>query len=129
MEKREIIGEIGSRSFYMRKKAHETEGSFVGTTPVRTTLISSSNLIGSYIAQLIGKIMRRTRQIWNILVCVQWDRDQSTLLSVGHNIFSLYLLQISSNKALLYESIIYRWSSTFFFFGKNCLPHLIKNKL
>ncbi|KAG7546533.1 hypothetical protein ISN44_As12g018780 [Arabidopsis suecica] len=71
LEKREIIGEIGSRSFYMRKKAHETEGSFAGITPVRTTLIPSSNLIGSCIAQFIGKIIRRTRKIWNILVCVQ----------------------------------------------------------
>jgi hypothetical protein len=44
-------------------------------------------LIGSCIAQLIGKIMRRTRRIWNILVCVQWDRPKYTLLSVAHNIF------------------------------------------
>jgi len=87
LEKREIIGELGSRSFYMRKKAPETGGSFAGISPARTSLIPSSNLIGSCIAQLIGKIMRRTRRIWNILVCVQWDRPKYTLLSVAHNIF------------------------------------------
>ncbi|XP_010448844.1 PREDICTED: uncharacterized protein At4g22758-like [Camelina sativa] len=72
LEKREIIGELGSRSFYMRKKAHEQNGgSLPGIATVRTSLIPSSNLIGSCIAQFIGKIIRRTRKIWNILVCVQ----------------------------------------------------------
>ncbi|KFK28851.1 hypothetical protein AALP_AA7G056700 [Arabis alpina] len=72
LEKSEIIGEIGSRSFYMRKRAHETGVSFsAGTPPVRTSLIPSSNLIESYIAQIIGKIVRRTRKLWNILVCTQ----------------------------------------------------------
>ncbi|CAH2078225.1 unnamed protein product [Thlaspi arvense] len=71
LEKGEIIGEIGSRNFYLRKRVHEAEVSFAGITPVRTTLISSSNLIGSCIAQIIGKLLRRTRKLWNILVCMQ----------------------------------------------------------
>ncbi|CAA7060111.1 unnamed protein product [Microthlaspi erraticum] len=65
LEKREIIGEIGSRSFYMRKRPHETGVSFAE----KTSLIPSSNLIGLCIAQIIGKFMRRMRKIWNILVC------------------------------------------------------------
>uniref|UniRef100_A0A1J3F212 DUF7054 domain-containing protein n=1 Tax=Noccaea caerulescens TaxID=107243 RepID=A0A1J3F212_NOCCA len=71
LEKGEIIGEIGSRSFYMRKRPHETGVSFAGIAPVRTSLIPSSNLIELCIAQIIGKIMRRARKIWNILVCTQ----------------------------------------------------------
>ncbi|VVB12024.1 unnamed protein product [Arabis nemorensis] len=72
LEKSEIIGEIGTRSFYMRKRAHETGVSFAaGITPVRTSLIPSSNFIESYIAQILGKIVRRTRKLWNILVCTQ----------------------------------------------------------
>ncbi|KAL1201670.1 hypothetical protein V5N11_006213 [Cardamine amara subsp. amara] len=72
LETREIIGEIGSRNFYLRKKAHETGVSFAAEIPpVKTSLIPSSNLICSRIAQIIGKIMRRTRKIWNILVCIQ----------------------------------------------------------
>ncbi|XP_010439286.1 PREDICTED: uncharacterized protein At4g22758-like [Camelina sativa] len=71
LEKREIIGELGSRSFYMIKEAHEQNGgSLPGIATVRASLIPSSNLIGSCIAQFIGKIMK-TRKIWNILVCVQ----------------------------------------------------------
>ncbi|CAH8315529.1 unnamed protein product [Eruca vesicaria subsp. sativa] len=71
LDKREIIGEVGSRSFYLRKRAHETGASFPGISPVRTSLIPSSNLIESCIAQFIGKILRRTRKLWNILVCTQ----------------------------------------------------------
>ncbi|CAN7071254.1 unnamed protein product, partial [Brassica oleracea var. botrytis] len=67
LDKREIIGEIGSRSFYLRKRDHETGVAFAGISPVRTSLISSSNLLESCIAQFIGKILRRTRKLWNIL--------------------------------------------------------------
>ncbi|KAF8092466.1 hypothetical protein N665_0413s0009 [Sinapis alba] len=71
LDKREIVGEIGSRSFYLRKRAHESGVSFPMISPVRTSLIPSSNLIESCIAQFIGKILRRTRKLWNILVCTQ----------------------------------------------------------
>lgn len=67
LDKREIIGEIGSRSFYMRKRDHEPGDSFTE----RTSFIPSPNLIELYITQIIGKITRRTRKIWNILVCAE----------------------------------------------------------
>ncbi|CAA7018599.1 unnamed protein product [Microthlaspi erraticum] len=60
LEKTEVIGEIGSRSFYMRKREPENR------IPVGRS-IPSSNLIGSFIAQTIGRIVRRTKKIWNIL--------------------------------------------------------------
>ncbi|CAN8230946.1 unnamed protein product [Cochlearia groenlandica] len=71
LDKREIIGDIGSRSFYLRKRGNETGISFAGISPMRTGFIPSSNLIESCIAQIIGKLMRRTRKLWNILVCTQ----------------------------------------------------------
>ncbi|KAL0699136.1 hypothetical protein Bca4012_055258 [Brassica carinata] len=71
LEKKEIIGEIGSRSFYLRKGAHETGVSLAGIGPTRTSFIPSSNMIESCIAQFIGKFLRRTRKLWNILVCTQ----------------------------------------------------------
>ncbi|KAG2240464.1 hypothetical protein Bca52824_090782 [Brassica carinata] len=71
LDKRETIGEIGSRSFYLRKRAHETGVSIPMISPARTSLIPSSNLIESCIAQILGKILRRTRKLWNILVCTQ----------------------------------------------------------
>uniref|UniRef100_A0A1J3FK46 DUF7054 domain-containing protein n=1 Tax=Noccaea caerulescens TaxID=107243 RepID=A0A1J3FK46_NOCCA len=64
LEKTEVLGEIGSRSFYMRKREPENR------IPVRRS-IPSSNLIESFIAQKIGRIVRRTKKIWNILVCAQ----------------------------------------------------------
>ncbi|KAJ4910145.1 Uncharacterized protein Rs2_04766 [Raphanus sativus] len=64
LEKTEIIGEIGSRSFYMRKKEPENMILVIKNLP-------SSNLIQSFVAQKIGRIVRRTRKIWNILVCAQ----------------------------------------------------------
>ncbi|KAF8095959.1 hypothetical protein N665_0320s0081 [Sinapis alba] len=71
LEKKEIIGEIGSRNFYLRKGAHETGVSLAGIAPTRTSFIPSSNMIQSCIAQFVGKILRRTRKLWNILVCTQ----------------------------------------------------------
>ncbi|CAN7132583.1 uncharacterized protein At4g22758 [Brassica rapa] len=71
LEKGEIIGEIGSRNFYLRKGTHETGVSFAGIAPMRMSFIPSSNMIESCIAQFIGKILRRTRKLWNILVCTQ----------------------------------------------------------
>ncbi|CAH2071383.1 unnamed protein product [Thlaspi arvense] len=64
LEKTDVIGEIGSRSFYMRKKEPENKITMRRNLP-------SSNLIESFIAQKIGRIVRRTRKIWNILVCAQ----------------------------------------------------------
>ncbi|ESQ38249.1 hypothetical protein EUTSA_v10028909mg [Eutrema salsugineum] len=63
LEKTEVIGEIGSRSFYMRKREPENR--------ISVRSIQSSNMIESFIAQKIGRIVRRTKKIWNILVCVQ----------------------------------------------------------
>ncbi|KAF2595696.1 hypothetical protein F2Q68_00010056, partial [Brassica cretica] len=65
VEKTEIIGEIGSRSFYMRKKEPENMILVIRNLP------SSSNLFQSFIAQKIGRIVRRTRKVWNMLVCAQ----------------------------------------------------------
>ncbi|XP_013620350.1 PREDICTED: uncharacterized protein At4g22758-like [Brassica oleracea var. oleracea] len=65
LEKTEIIGEIGSRSFYMRKKVPENMILVIRNLP------SSSNLFQSFIAQKIGRIVRRTRKVWNMLVCAQ----------------------------------------------------------
>ncbi|KAL0730684.1 hypothetical protein Bca4012_026778 [Brassica carinata] len=62
LEKTEIIGRIGSRSFYMRKKEPENMIMVIRNLP-------SSNFIQSFVAQKIGRIVRRTRKIWNILVC------------------------------------------------------------
>ncbi|CAH8318629.1 unnamed protein product [Eruca vesicaria subsp. sativa] len=88
LEKREIIGEIGSRSFYLRKGANETGVSFAGISPARTSFIPSSHIIESCIAQIIGKILRRTRKLWNILI-----RDQRRQLDRGqadHSIFTFF---------------------------------------
>ncbi|KAF8093883.1 hypothetical protein N665_0375s0002 [Sinapis alba] len=64
LEKTEIISGTGSRSFYMRKKEPENMILVIRNLP-------SSNLIQSFVAQKIGRIVRRTRKIWNILVCAQ----------------------------------------------------------
>uniref|UniRef100_M4EWD5 DUF7054 domain-containing protein n=1 Tax=Brassica campestris TaxID=3711 RepID=M4EWD5_BRACM len=54
-----------SRSFYMRKKEPENMILVIRNLP------SSSNLFQSFIAQKIGRIVRRTRKVWNMLVCAQ----------------------------------------------------------
>ncbi|KAJ7952435.1 PPR containing protein [Quillaja saponaria] len=70
LDKSEIIGDVGSRSFYLRKTSGAAS-SDSGIVPARENPHSAPPpfLLPSFIAWKIKKIVRRTRRLWNILVC------------------------------------------------------------
>lgn len=80
LDRAEIIGEIGSRSFYLRtsNSSHaKNGGESAGCTQeiTKETIIASpippGFLLSSFIARKMGKIVRRTRRLWNFIICVK----------------------------------------------------------
>ncbi|KAL1355019.1 uncharacterized protein At4g22758 isoform X2 [Arachis duranensis] len=78
LDKSELIGDVGSRSFYLRK-SNGTSGmdSFHSeSTPELVTHSSvpktpSPFFLESFIAGKINKIVRRAKRLWNMIVCSQ----------------------------------------------------------
>ncbi|CAK9311044.1 unnamed protein product [Citrullus colocynthis] len=82
LDRREIIGEIGSRSFYLRK-THSSHGKNEGESSTASAQRSTKEtrdvalpippgfLISSFIARKMSKIVRRTRKLWNFIVCLR----------------------------------------------------------
>ncbi|XP_022156812.1 uncharacterized protein At4g22758 [Momordica charantia] len=79
LDRAEIIGEIGSRSFYLRKSNNSSgeagdcsqeigkETRDVAVAPP----IPPGFLLTGFIARKMAKIVRRTRKIWNFIVCLK----------------------------------------------------------
>ncbi|TKY70868.1 hypothetical protein E2542_SST07162 [Spatholobus suberectus] len=79
LDKSEVIADVGSRSFYLRKNNDaSTFSSFHSESApelvTRTSTPSIANppmLIPSFIARKISKIVRRAHRLWKIVVCSQ----------------------------------------------------------
>ncbi|KAH7514084.1 hypothetical protein FEM48_Zijuj11G0050900 [Ziziphus jujuba var. spinosa] len=78
LDKEEIIGDVGTRNFYLRKSSSgrsSNDGrstSFVSDNnivAVRATSPPPAFLFSDFIARKIGKIMRRVQKLWNVVVC------------------------------------------------------------
>ncbi|KAG6688843.1 hypothetical protein I3842_11G145300 [Carya illinoinensis] len=80
LDKSEMIGDAGSRSFYLRKSSSQHRSN--EPSPCTTEIVParegspppippSAFLLPSFIAQKISKIVRRTRRLWKLLVCLQ----------------------------------------------------------
>ncbi|KAL2543523.1 Uncharacterized protein Fot_12756 [Forsythia ovata] len=63
LNKLDVIGDVGSRSFYLRKCRSDQSGSTLNTDIVPR---HSSN----FIARKMNKIMRRTHKLWKLLGCI-----------------------------------------------------------
>ncbi|GFZ06951.1 hypothetical protein Acr_18g0011210 [Actinidia rufa] len=82
LSKSEMIGDVGSRSFYLRKgnSEHNSNGDItisasltseiVSSTPVPSTPSPPLFCFPPFIAWDIRKIIRRTRKLWKILGCM-----------------------------------------------------------
>ncbi|XVE64982.1 hypothetical protein DITRI_Ditri07aG0145400 [Diplodiscus trichospermus] len=77
-----LIGDAGSRSFYLRKNSsgHSSNGastSFVseiaaaGANSPPPAIPPPTYLFPAFIARKLGKIARRTRRLWKVLVCLK----------------------------------------------------------
>ncbi|KAG5070150.1 hypothetical protein JHK85_002527 [Glycine max] len=81
LDKSEVIADVGSRSFYLRKNNDAsstlTSSFHWGSAPELATHTSTPSianpplLIPSFIARRICKIVRRAHRLWKILVCSQ----------------------------------------------------------
>jgi len=81
LDKSEVIADVGSRSFYLRKNSDASSilSSFhSGSAPLLVSRASTPSLpnppsffIPSFFARKISKIVRRAQRLWNIVVCSQ----------------------------------------------------------
>ncbi|CAN1333116.1 Uncharacterized protein At4g22758 [Linum perenne] len=65
LEKSELIGDVGSRSFYLRRNSSLSEENAIMPPPPAMFPLQS------FFAVKFGKVVRRTRRLWNMLVCLQ----------------------------------------------------------
>ncbi|KAM1800821.1 hypothetical protein ACFX11_032500 [Malus domestica] len=78
LDKSEVIGDVGSRSFYLRKSSSSSNG--VSTSlitevvPVRENTPPAAPrpvfLLPNFIARKLGKIARRTHKLWRVIICI-----------------------------------------------------------
>lgn len=82
LDGRERIGEVGSRSFYLRKsRTSGSDGDVEGGGDVDGGMTVSDfpasaaqpAVLASYVARRMRKIGRRTKKIWTLLGCMSCE--------------------------------------------------------
>ncbi|BAU00486.1 hypothetical protein VIGAN_10208700 [Vigna angularis var. angularis] len=80
LDKSEVIADVGSRSFYLRKNSSASilSSFHSGSAPQLVSRASTPSVpnpppffIHSFFARKISKIVRRAQRLWNIVVCSQ----------------------------------------------------------
>lgn len=79
LDKAEIIGDVGSRSFYLRKSSSRNGSNNGASTSFTSEIVPERAtptpppvfLLPSFLALKVQKIVRRSRKLWKILVCSQ----------------------------------------------------------
>lgn len=80
LDKSEVIADVGSRSFYLRKNSSASilTSFHSGSAPQLVSRASTPSVpnpppffIHSFFARKISKIVRRAQRLWNIVVCSQ----------------------------------------------------------
>lgn len=80
LDKTELIGEVGSRSFYLRRSSSNRSADGRSTEKTVQARASSPTPrplppfllpVSAFIGRKLGKIERRTRRLWKLLFCSQ----------------------------------------------------------
>ncbi|KAJ9147787.1 hypothetical protein P3X46_029908 [Hevea brasiliensis] len=81
LDKSELIGDIGNRSFYLRRSSSNRSSNGPSSPSNLHNIVVRENssppitplpfFFSSFVARKFGKIMRRSRRIWKVLVCWQ----------------------------------------------------------
>ncbi|MED6124301.1 hypothetical protein PIB30_057669 [Stylosanthes scabra] len=73
LDKSELIGDVGSRSFYLRKSngTSDMDSFYSESAPELLAHNSPPLFLRSFIARNINKIVRRAKRLWNMVVCSQ----------------------------------------------------------
>ncbi|CAL0311677.1 unnamed protein product [Lupinus luteus] len=71
LDKSEVIGDVGSRSFYLRKNGSLSALNSFHSESGPCNIAVPPLLPSSFIARKINKIVRRAQRLWNIVICSQ----------------------------------------------------------
>ncbi|KAK9927441.1 hypothetical protein M0R45_024624 [Rubus argutus] len=77
LDKSDLIGDVGSRSFYLRKSSSNNGGSTTSleVIPVRANspppVPRPGLLLSNFIARKLGKLVRRTHRLWRVIICMR----------------------------------------------------------
>ncbi|KAJ4712877.1 PPR containing protein [Melia azedarach] len=79
LEKSQLIGDAGSRSFYLRRSSsnrssNEASPSSSEVVPVRANsppIPPPPFLLPTFIARKFGKVVRRVQKLWRVIICIQ----------------------------------------------------------
>ncbi|XP_004298701.1 PREDICTED: uncharacterized protein At4g22758 [Fragaria vesca subsp. vesca] len=77
LDKSDLIGDVGSRSFYLRKSSSKNGGSTASleVIPVRANSPPPAPrpglLLPNFIARKLAKLVRRTHRLWKVIVCMR----------------------------------------------------------
>jgi len=113
LDKSEVIGNVNSRSFYLRKSNGESSTLNSSESDHDLAKRGSANpqiVLPSFVSRKINKIVRRAHRLWNILVCSPW---QPTKYTSSSNIMGL--LQVfnpMTQKSNYFLSVAFRFIST-----------------
>ncbi|MBA0689655.1 hypothetical protein Goari_007374 [Gossypium aridum] len=73
LDKSQLMGDAGSRSFYLRKNSsgHSSNGASTSFVDPGRPNPPPAFLVPGFIARKLSKIVRRTRRLWHALVCLK----------------------------------------------------------
>ncbi|OMO97407.1 hypothetical protein CCACVL1_04572 [Corchorus capsularis] len=69
LDKSMLIGDAGSRSFYLRKNSSNNGASNSFVSEIGPAVPPPTYLLPAFIARKLCKIVRRTRRLWKVLIC------------------------------------------------------------
>ncbi|KAL9406333.1 hypothetical protein Peur_003305 [Populus x canadensis] len=78
LDKSEMVGDVGSRSFYLRSSSSNRRSNGGSASSITETVSGRANppsipcppfLLPEFFASKFGEIVRRTLQLWKVLVC------------------------------------------------------------
>ncbi|KAL5748580.1 hypothetical protein ACOSQ2_025877 [Xanthoceras sorbifolium] len=82
IDKSELMGDVGSRSFYLRRSSSNRSSN--GSSPSRSQVAGVSVranspppippppfLLPTFVARKFGKLIRRVRKLWRVMICMQ----------------------------------------------------------
>lgn len=70
LNKSDIIGDVDSRSFYLRKRSNDQGESSLNTDIIPMNANNDLPFIPGFIGRHVNKVVRRTRRLWKLLGCI-----------------------------------------------------------
>lgn len=72
LDKSELIGDAGSRSFYLRRSGSNCSSNAEIIPATMGSPPPPPFLLPTFIARKFGKIVRRAHKLWKVVICMRW---------------------------------------------------------